>query len=90
MFEQDIVVNGISMMFLVLGVVQFIKDNSGIKGTTVKAVSMLTGVFFGILFGMMQAVPSTPSEWATLVLYGITVGLSASGIYDLKNENKSS
>jgi len=66
----------------VIGLVEYIKS-LGVQGQILKAVSMGVGVLFGGGYQIAAiGVPADFAGWFGLVVYGIALGLVASGIYD--------
>jgi hypothetical protein len=80
---DDLVVNGIKVVPLIIGLVQFLKS-MGVSGT--KALrACFAGI--GILLGLgaqisANGLPLGFAGWFGLVLYGIALGLVASGLVD--------
>jgi hypothetical protein len=79
----DATVAGIPLLFVVLGLVQwfkgYIKDDRAIQ-----AVSMAIGLLLG--GGYMVAslgVPVDFAGWFSIAVYGLGLGLVASGIFDV-------
>ena len=77
----DAVVSGLPLVLVVLGLVEWIKS-LGLSGTAVKIVSLMVGVAFGVGYQMTVALPSSFAGWFAAVVYGLGLGLVASGIYD--------
>jgi hypothetical protein len=80
------VVAGVPLMFVVIGLVQWVKS-FGVTGNLLRVVSMIIGLVFGggYIFATV-GFPATFAEWFAAVVYGIGLGIVASGVYDaLKN-----
>lgn len=77
---QDMV-GGIPLVLVVLGLVEFIK-RFGVEGKALLGVSMGVGLVLGVLYKISLALPVTYGEWFIAAIYGIALGLVASGIYD--------
>lgn len=77
----DAMVGGIPLLAVVLGLVQFVKG-FGVEGNAAKAVSMIIGLLFGVGYMLTQAMPADFAGWFAVVVYGLGLGLVASGIYD--------
>jgi len=78
----NLIVAGIPLIAVVFGLVEFSKS-LGAQGRLLTAISMLLGIGFGI--GYQIATTSLPvgfGGWFTVVVYGIALGLVASGFYD--------
>ncbi len=77
---NDFFGNGINFLVIVFGLVEFAKK-FGIEGRTLTALSMVLGVAIGIFYQLAQKYPAV-GEWFQVVMFGLAVGLAASGIYD--------
>ena len=86
MLGTDIVVNGVSLMFIVLGLVQFIKEALKLKGAQVKVVSMLVGTVFGVAYQASVSPIVGFASWFGVVVFSVAMGLAASGVYDVANK----
>ena len=80
MFDT-IVVAGIPLMLIVLGLVQFIKG-FGVTGNQVKALSLSVGLVLGVGYQFSIAAPADFAGWFAVVVFGLGLGLVASGLYD--------
>ena len=81
-YFTDAMVNGIPLLFVVLGLVEWIKT-FGLTGNVLRGVSMLIGLLLG--FGYMTSQQGFPTEFSPIfsyIIYGLALGLVASGIYD--------
>ena len=78
---MDQLVNGVPLVVLVFGLVEFSKQ-LGLAGKALRVVSMLIGVLLGVLYQLSMAVPDTYAGWFAAVMFGIALGLTATGIYD--------
>lgn len=83
-FSQYLVA-GVPLLFVVLGLVEFVKS-FGLKGNVVKIVSIVIGLAFGIGYQLSLSVPIGFSGWFAVSVFGIALGLVASGIYDVINK----
>jgi len=79
------VVAGIPLVLVVLGVVQFIKG-FGLEGNVVKAISLFVGLVLGIGYQLSLVVPVDFAGWFSTVIFGLTLGLVASGVYEVVNQ----
>jgi len=75
------VVNGIPLVVLVLAFVEWVK-RFGIRGNTLNAISMAIGVLIGVAYWYAQAPLITFGDWFGAIVYGLVLGLIASGVYD--------
>lgn len=80
---MDIIINGVSFIAIVFGVVEFTKK-LGAKGNLLTALSMVIGVVLGTCQQIATMYPDF-GVWFGVVVYGLAVGLAASGIYDFVN-----
>ena len=86
-FSQYLVA-GVPLIFVVLGLVEWVKS-FGVKGNAVKVVSMAIGLVLGIGYQISVAVPVGFAGWFGASVFGLALGLLASGIYDaVKNATK--
>lgn len=74
-------VAGIPLILVVLGLVEWIKQ-LGVQGVAIRVVSLVVGLVIGIAYQFSIAQPTGFSEWFAAVVYGLALGLVASGIYD--------
>lgn len=78
----NVMVEGVPLIFVVMGLVQWISE-FGVKGNYLRGVSMLVGLLFG--GGYMLAANGQPADFAGyfgFAVYGVGLGLVASGVYD--------
>jgi len=78
---DNVVVAGIPLLVVVLGVVQFIKG-FGLAGNAVKLLSLSVGLLLGIGYQLSVTVPVDFAGWFSVSVFGLGLGLVASGIYD--------
>lgn len=86
MFDS-IVVAGIPLMLIVLGLVQFIKG-FGVSGNGVKSLSLAVGLVLGVGYQFSIAAPVDFAGWFAVVVFGLGLGLVASGLYDANQSVK--
>ena len=74
------IVNGVPLVLVVLGLVEFVK-RFGLAGNRLIIVSALIGC---IIFAGYKAALTFPmfGTWYGILVYGITLGISTSGLYD--------
>ena len=86
-FTQYLVA-GVPLVLVVLGLVEWVKS-LGLQGNAVKFVSMAIGLILGVGYQYSVAVPVGFAGWFGVVVFGLALGLVASGIYDaVKNATK--
>jgi len=79
---DNIIVAGIPLLLVVLGLVQFIKG-FGLTGNAVKLLSLAVGLLLGIGYQMSVTIPVDFSGWFAVAVFGLGLGLVASGVYDV-------
>ena len=78
----DAIVAGLPLVLVVLGLVEWVK-RLGLAGKAVVIVSMAIGLALGLAYQVSIAVPIDFAGWFGAAVYGIGLGLLASGIYDV-------
>jgi len=78
---SDAVVNGVPLLLVIIGLVQFAKK-LGVNGNLSIVLAMVLGTGLGILYQLSVVVPTDLVGWLGAVLYGLALGLTACGIYD--------
>jgi hypothetical protein len=81
MFE-NVLVHGIPLVVVVIGLVEWFKS-FGLAGNILRGISMVIGMLAG--GGYMLATNGLPTDfagWFGVVIYGLALGLVASGVYD--------
>ena len=81
----DIELNGISIIALIIGVVEGLKELVGLKG---KAITGATLAVAFLLFGLAEAnaqgmIPADVMVYVNLVIYALGAALSAGGFYHI-------
>jgi len=75
------VVNGIPLVVLVIALVEWIK-RFGVSGQALNALSMGVGAVIGIGYWYAQHPLASFGDWFGAIVYGLALGLVASGVYD--------
>jgi hypothetical protein len=77
-------VSGFPLYLVVMGLVEILKKAKWFSGNALIAASVVMGTIVGGLYYGVQNVPLeyNITFWVSLVVYGVTVGLVASGLYD--------
>jgi hypothetical protein len=85
----EVSVAGIPLLFVVMGLVEYIKK-FGVQGQALQGASMGIGLLFGVGYQVSAAgVPADFAGWFAVGVYGLALGLVASGIYDVLKGLKS-
>jgi hypothetical protein len=71
----------VPLMSIVFGVVNYI-GKWGVKGKLQLVSSLLSGLILGGIVMYFTILPSTAVAWFSVVLFGLLVGLAASGCYE--------
>jgi len=81
---MDYSIAGVLILPLILGLVEFFKDY-GITGKWSRLFSIVLGILFGSLWYAIEQglIPEPLLPWISLVVFGLSFGLSAAGLYDL-------
>jgi len=69
------------MLAIVFGVVDYL-GKWGIKGKWQLASSLLAGLILGGIVMYFTTYPATPVAWFSVALFGLLIGLAASGCYE--------
>lgn len=80
--EFEAIVAGLPLVLVVLGLVEWAK-RLGLSGKPVVLVSMAIGLVLGLAYQISMGMPSEFSGWFSASVYGLGLGLVASGIYDV-------
>ena len=78
----DAIVDGIPLVFVIGGLVQFAKKFN-LSGEACTALSLGLGVVFGIAYQVQAGLPTNFAGWFGAVLYGLALGITTSGLYDV-------
>ena len=68
-----------------IGAVYFV-GKLGVVGRWKLIVSLLIGLLLGGGYQLSQDIPNTYAGWFAVVIYGLAMGLFASGLFDLSKE----
>jgi hypothetical protein len=86
MFDSAMV-NGIPLLFVVMGIVSWLKK-AGVSGNMLLAASLFVGVLLGVGYLAMVSFPVTFADWFQQIVYGLALGLTASGVVDAVRPQK--
>ena len=79
---STLLVGGLPLSAVVFGLVEFIKS-FGLRGHWLTIISMLLGLAFGVSYQIANAgLPAGFAGWFGVAVFGIMLGLVASGLYD--------
>ena len=78
----DAIVNGIPLVFVIGGLVQFAKKFN-LSGNACTALSLGLGVVLGIAYQVQAGLRADFAGWFSAVIYGLALGIATSGLYDL-------
>ena len=79
----DFIVNPVTLMALVFGLVEFIKQ-SGASGNKLRWLSMGIGILLAVVYQLRALLPIA-QPYIDVIFFGIAVGLAASGIFSFLN-----
>ena len=79
---SNIEVAGVPLLLVTLGLVQFIKG-FGLSGNIVKGVSLAVGFLLGLGYQFSVAAPVGFAGWFSATVFGLGLGLVASGVYEV-------
>ncbi len=75
------IVNGIPLLVLIVGLVQFLKE-MGLAGRYLRAASAALGLSLGVLYQLSLRAPADLAGWLGVGVYGLGLGVVASGLVD--------
>lgn len=79
--EFDQIVNGVPLIFVVMGIVELIKA-FGLQGKALTAASFAVGLALGIAYQISLGLPTGYAGWFGAAVFGLALGLVASKVYD--------
>ena len=79
--EFDQIVNGIPLLFVVMGLVELSKS-FGAQGKALTAISFGIGLVIGLLYQLSLGMPADYAGWFGAAVFGLALGLVASKVYD--------
>lgn len=82
---SSLLVASIPLLAVIFGLVEFSKS-LGLSGKALTVFSLILGLLFGLAFRIaMLGLPVAFSGWFEAVVFGLAIGLVASGFYDFAN-----
>ena len=83
---KDLSIGGVGLIFLIIGLVQFIKEQGWVtKPASLKLTAALTGMFFGALYVASQTWPGIV-QYISGFVFVLAAGLAATGLFDFSKE----
>ena len=79
--EWNEIVNGIPLIFVVMGLVELAKV-FGASGKLLTGISVGIGLALGVLYQISLGVPVDFAGWFGAAIYGLALGITASGVYN--------
>ena len=79
--EWNEIVLGVPLIFVVMGLVELSKA-FGASGKLLTGISLAIGVLIGIGYQLSLGVPADFAGWFGAAIYGIALGITASGVYN--------
>jgi ABC-type uncharacterized transport system permease subunit len=79
----NFIVNPVTLMIIVFGLIEFIKQ-TGVEGNKLRYISIGLGILLGVVY-QLRSVFLAAQVWIDIVFFGIAVGLAASGIFTFLN-----
>jgi|WetSurMetagenome_2_1015567.scaffolds.fasta_scaffold818949_1 hypothetical protein len=77
----SLLVGGVSLIVVIFGLVEFVKS-LGLKGNWLTVTSLLIGLVLGLGYKIAEAgLPTGFAGWFAVIIFGLTLGLVASGFY---------
>jgi hypothetical protein len=78
---STLLVAGVPLVIVVFGLVEVIKS-FGLKGPWLTCLSLLIGLVLGMAYQVAQSgLPADFAAWFAVAIFGLTLGLVASGFY---------
>jgi len=81
---SSLLIGGVPLIAVIFGLVEFLKI-FGLKDRILTVASLLLGLAFGILYKFTLGLPIDFSGWLAVIVFGLAIGLTTSGIYDFLN-----
>ena len=83
---STLLVNGIPLIIVVFGLVEFIKA-LGLQGNWLTVTSLIIGLVLGLCYNIaIKGMPYDFAAWFSAVIFGLALGLVASGFYKFAND----
>ncbi len=79
---ESYLVGSVPLVLVVWGLVAFIKS-LGIAGRALQIVGLLLGLALGVAYQVAQTLPTDFAGWFTALIFGVALGLTACGLWDV-------
>lgn len=79
---MDLYIGGLPLIGVVMAIVEWFKK-FGIVGNWSILISMLAGIGLGVGYQFATKPPVGFADWFIMFIYGLVLGLTASGVYDV-------
>lgn len=79
--DGEALVRGIPLLFVVVGGVEWLK-RANVSGVALNVSSLVLGLLLGLGYQVSLEVPVDFAGWFGAGVYGLALGLTASGVYD--------
>ena len=86
--DVNLAIGGVFMLPLLFGLVEFFKNVFNLDGKVVTVMSACLGTLIGVLFQAYPLIPEPYAQWVGYGLFGLAVGLGASGFYKFATRNE--
>lgn len=71
----------VTLIPVIVGLVEFLKK-LGVSGPALTAAALVIGAALGVAYRCATVYPATAAEWFEAALFGLGLGLAASGVND--------
>lgn len=82
---SDAVVSGIPLVLLITALTQFVKE-MGVGGKALRLTAACLGLAFGVAYQLSIAMPADFAGWLGVIVYGLGLGVTASGMVDVARD----
>lgn len=81
---STLLIGGIPLIAVIFGLIEFLKV-FGLKGRLLTIFSLLLGLLLGVAYKLTLGLPVDFAGWIAVIVFGLAIGLTTSGIYDFLN-----
>ena len=75
-------IGGVPLVAVIMALVEYLKKMN-VSGNWLLLASLIIGTIAGVAYRYSAAPLATFGEWMGAVVYGLAIGLTASGLYDV-------